>query len=307
MHEVNARLGQIDLNTLRLLNALLETASVTRSGEALGLSQPSASRAVERLRAALGDPLLARTSKGYALTARAVALRPLVADALAAFGRVFQEEDFDPATARRTLRVAATDYGCVTVVSRLAAQVVQQAPGICLEVVPFGPNTFADLESGSVDCAVDAEGDLPPDFHYRELFRDDYACLVREGHPCLSRKGSILRHIAAAPQAIMMYPEGTRMLADDVLRELGASPAATSLRTPYFMSIPWLIADTDLVICLPRRAAERLAGLGGLKVLPLPKSPGFSYRLIWHHRVHRDPGIQWVRSLVRPKAADARP
>ncbi|WP_437815092.1 LysR family transcriptional regulator [Sorangium sp. So ce1078] len=298
MHGPDARLDHLDLKTLRMLAALLDTGSITRSGEMLGLSQPAASRAVERLRRALGDPLLIRTSKGYALTARAEALKPLVADALAALGRMFEGDGFDPAAARRTFHIAATDYGSVTVLSRLAAQVARKAPGVCLDVVPFGSNTLSGLESGALDCALDADEDLPPDFHYRELFRDDYACLVRRGHPCLSKKGNILERIAASPQATMMYPEGGRMLPDEVLRELGVVPVVTTLRTPYFMSTPWMIAETDLVICVPRRVAERLASVAGLEVLLLPNSPSFSFRLIWHERVHRDLGMRWIRNLI---------
>ena len=305
MREPNARLEQLDLKTLRLLAALLETASVTRSGEALGLSQPAASRGLERLRQALGDPLLVRTSKGYVLTARAEALKPLAADALAALARMLEGQGFDPATARHTVRIAATDYGYVAVLSRIAPVVARDAPGVCLDVVPLGSTTLADLENGVLDCAVDAEADLPPDFHYRELFRDDYACLVREGHPCLSRKGSLLARIGPWPRAIMMYPEGTRMLPDDVLRDLGVVPAAIPLRTPYFMSTPWIVAETDLVVCVPRRAAERLANMSGLKVLRLPDAPTFSYGLIWHERMHRDPAMRWLRNLVRRTAFGA--
>lgn len=298
MREVDAQLDQIDLKTLRMLAALLETVSVSRSGEMLGLSQPAASRAVARLRQALGDPLLVRTSKGYALTARAAALKPLVADAMAALGRLFEDDNFDPAAARRTFRIASTDYGSVTVLSRVAAQVARAARGVCIDVVPFASDTFSDLESGALDCALDASEDLPSDFHYRELFRDDYACLARRDHPCLSKKGNILERIAASPQAMMMYPEGGRMLPDEVLRELGVSPAVTVLRTPYFMSTPWIIAETDLVICIPRRVAEKIASVSGLELLLLPNSPSFSFRLIWHERVHRAPGIQWIKKLM---------
>lgn len=300
MREPDAQLDHLDLKTLRMLAALLDTGSITRSGEMLGLSQPAASRAVERLRRALGDPLLVRTSKGYVLTARAEALKPLLADTLASLARMFTGDGFDPATARRTFRIAATDYGSVTVLGPLAAQVAREAPGVCLDVVPFGPHTLSDIENGILDCALDADvHDLPPDFHYRELFRDDYACLVRRGHPCLSGTGDILQRIAASPQAVMMYPEGNRLLPDEVLRELGLVPAVANLRTPYFMSTPWIVAETDLVICIPRRAAEKLAGMAALEVLPLPESPSFSFRLTWHERTHRDPGMRWMRDIIR--------
>lgn len=303
-----AALDHLDVKTLRILAVLLDTASVTRSGETLGLSQPAASRAVERLRRALGDPLLARTSKGYVLTARAEALKPLIVEALAALARVCEQGVFDPATTRRTFRIASTDYGSVTVLTHWATQVAHEAPGICLDVLPFGPGTLSDLENGLLDCALYADAELPPDFHYRELFRDDYACLARRGHPGLEALPgqTILSAIAACRQAVVMYPDGGQMRQDDVLRVLGVAPAPASLRTPYFMSMPWMIAESDLVMCAPRRVVERLATLTDLQVIPLPGSPSFGYRLIWHARSHLDPGLKWLREINRIIQADQR-
>ncbi|GHA75880.1 hypothetical protein GCM10009007_16140 [Formosimonas limnophila] len=70
----------------RMLRALLNTSSVTKSGEQLGLSQPAASRTMSKLRDVFKDPLLVRTSKGYVLTPLAESLRPSID---AAAGRVF--------------------------------------------------------------------------------------------------------------------------------------------------------------------------------------------------------------------------
>lgn len=258
MRQSNTQLDRLDLKALRMLAALLDTASITVSGEQLGLSQPAASRVVARLRKVFNDPLLVRNTKGYVLTASAEELRPLVGEVLAALGRMADGVDFEPTTARRTFRIAATDYGSVTVIGPLAAKVAHAAPGVCLDVVPYGTNTFAELESGALDFALDGDIEgLPADFHYRELFHDDYACLLRREHPCLKGEGDLLARLATAPQAITMYPEGVRMLPDEVLNGLGVTPKVTSLRTPYFMSTPWIIAESDLVLCVPRRAAER--------------------------------------------------
>jgi len=96
----------------------------------------------------------------------------------------------------------------------------------------------------------------------------------------------------------MMYPEGNRLLPDDVLLQLGMAAGNVGLRTPYFMSAPWFLAETDLVICLPRRAALKLANAADLQVVPLPESPRFSFGLLWHERVHRDPGMRWFRDWI---------
>jgi DNA-binding transcriptional LysR family regulator len=47
----------LDLNLLRVLDALMRERSVTRAGERIGLSQPAVSNALTRLRKILGDEL----------------------------------------------------------------------------------------------------------------------------------------------------------------------------------------------------------------------------------------------------------
>ncbi|TIW80857.1 MAG: LysR family transcriptional regulator, partial [Mesorhizobium sp.] len=48
-------LNALDLNLVRVLDALLREKSVTRAGEQIGLSQPAVSAALNRLRHALND------------------------------------------------------------------------------------------------------------------------------------------------------------------------------------------------------------------------------------------------------------
>ena len=70
MHTLRA-----DLNLVPALAVLLEERHISRAAARLGLSQPATSRALQRLRALLGDPLLIRERDGYRLTARAQVLR----------------------------------------------------------------------------------------------------------------------------------------------------------------------------------------------------------------------------------------
>ena len=51
-------LPELNLNLLLSLEALLAEANVTRAARRLGVTQPTMSRALRRLREELGDPLL---------------------------------------------------------------------------------------------------------------------------------------------------------------------------------------------------------------------------------------------------------
>lgn len=295
----------LDLNLLRLLQELLATASITRAGERLGMSQPAASRAVARLREALGDRLLVRTAKGYVPTPRALALAPAVHEALAASARVFEGVSFEPATSARTLRVATTDYGMLVVVAAAAPQISRDAPHLRLIVEPWNDNTFGALEQGQLDLALYADDALPPDFHFRDLFRERYAALIRSGHPLLTvPRGTallqgrpLLMRLAQFPQVVARYPLRRQHMVDDVLQRMGAPEYHVSVELPYFLSAPALLIASDHVMVLPQRAAQRLAAADARLVsvaLPVAET-AFAYRQIWHERVHRDPAVQWLR------------
>ncbi len=309
-------LRQVDLNLLLLLRELLDTASITRSGERLDMSQPAASRAVARLRKALGDPLLVRTARGYVLTPRALALREDMQEALAASARVFELERFTPSTSTRTLRLASTDYGLLVVLGGAVARMRELAPRLRLVVEPWSGETFDALERGPVDLALYADDPLPADFHARDLFREGYAALLRAGHPLLGthagaslpRGRALLRQLARYPQIVARYPMGRRHVADDVLERLGLASHLVSVELPYFLGAPSLLMDCDHVMVLPRRAARHLARenprlasleLGGLR-------QAFTYRMIWHERVHRDPAVQWLRQRMLEAVSEDR-
>lgn len=296
-------LPQLDLNLLKALQALLDTRSVTQTGERLGLSQPAASRIVARLRAELHDPLLVRTAKGYVLTPRAESLAVTTREALTLAQRVFEPVLFDAVASSRRFRIATTDYGMLAVVAPLTQHLCICAPNLGLVVQPWNDDTLESLEQGRLDLALYADDPLPPDFHYRDLFRETYAVLLRPGHPLTKKtvpeKKNLLDAIAAYPHVVASYPSGRLYLADDVLARLKGPPHHVAIEMPYFMAAPWLLKDSDRVMLLPRVAAKTLAASGGLAWLPLPANQlGFSYRLIWHERAHRDPGLSWLRQEV---------
>ena len=82
-------------------------------------------------------------------------------------------------------------------------------------------------------------------------------------------------------------------------------PAAVVM--PYFLGAPFLVAQTDLVLVLPRPTAEYFARVLPLAVLPTPiPSAPFRPQLVWHHRVHADAGLKWLRALIIAQARRSR-
>lgn len=294
---------RLDLNLLRVLWALTKTCSVTRTGELLDMSQPASSRAIARLRSALGDPLLVRTSKGYVLTPCAELLAPAVEKALKSAEELFKSTTFDPQRAERQFHIASTDYGALVAVKPIAAQFAARAPNSSIAMQLWGSDTLAALESGEVDLAFYSDDALPQDFHARKLFVDTYIVLVRNDHPLTRQprlpKREWLSAVARFPQIAIRYPSGRTDGIDDILAKIGDRAHHLSITLPYFAAAPWMLKDSDFVLTLPKRVGELIAISSDLSVLPLPVGgPSFTYRMIWHERAHRDSGVAWLRAMI---------
>jgi len=302
MQITNDAWEKLDVRSIRMMKLLLDTRSVTKAGEALEISQPAASRVLAQLRNVLGDPLLVRGRHGNTLTPRAESLRPMVTEALRAISTLFAEEVFEAKSARLTLSVAATDNGAAAVLAPLVQHLSTFAPNVTIDVLPWSAQTLSDLETGRLDLALDVETKLPENFHFRSLFRDRYACLVRRNHPVLDslrRDGSLNPKAASIyPQIILLYPVGGQLEGDDVLARLGHPAGRIAMRTPYFTSAPLLLSGTDNLIMLPTRLGETLTKSAPVVMVPLHADTQFGYRLIWHERTQRDIGLGWVRTQI---------
>src|SRR6266403_2670127 len=74
--------SSLDLNLLRVFDAIHTTRSVTIASSTLHLTQPAVSKQLNRLREILDDPLFVRTSDGMAPTPRAEAIAGTIRQAL---------------------------------------------------------------------------------------------------------------------------------------------------------------------------------------------------------------------------------
>lgn len=295
-------LKDIDLNLLVILRALLQTRGVGQAAERLGMSQPAVSRALARLRRQFGDRLLVKGNRTMMPTAYASELvgplELLLAQAELFFGA---GPMFDAATTARVFRLATTDYGAIAVLPHVLAQMTSQAPHAGLEIVSFGRETFQMLAEGQIDLAFYADDAVPNSLRTADLFTEDYSCLARTGHPLAERvrDGRVeMDDYLAHDHALVTVGGGRTGIVDDALRSLGHK-RRIALWLPYFMTAAVLVAQSDLILTLPRRAAEVAAGSLGLTSFRPPVAlDSFGYRMIWHERTHKDAACVWLRDLI---------
>src|SRR5258708_38501363 len=97
--------NRLDLNLLRVFDAVMEERSVLRASQRICLSQSGVSHALARLREMLGDELFIRPTTGMRPTARALALAPLIRDAEVALESAIGLPKFEPGTSTRRFTI----------------------------------------------------------------------------------------------------------------------------------------------------------------------------------------------------------
>jgi DNA-binding transcriptional LysR family regulator len=299
MREVNLR--SIDVNLLVVLEGLLDHAHVTLAAERLGMSQPAVSRALGRLRALLKDPLLVRSAEGLALTPRARALRAPLKIILSGIKTLVTSERFDPATARGTLTIAATDHMSILLLPRLMASLFREAPLLDMRVVSFRPETMVDAAQGRIDIIIGVEENPRQGaFHSEALFTDHFVTLVRKGHPAAKDWG-LDRFLTLDHVLVTIFGDGQGAI-DDVLERAGLS-RRIALRLPHFIAAMNIVSTSDLVVTIPASIARRYAKDLRLQLLEPPVDrPPFTVVSIWSEVVHADPAHAFLRQKIREAA-----
>lgn len=295
-----------DLNLLLVFEALMKERNVTSAAHALGLTQPTLSHALNRLRRMCGDELFVRTARGMQPTAHAQAMaEPLTAALNLIRGTLEQRDSFDPAQAKRLFRVLLTDIGTVNFLPALIAYLQDHAPGVQLETsqVPIDQYKSA-LQDGAVDLAI---GQMPPieaGFYQQRIFEDEFVCVVGASHPRI-RSAPSLEQFLQERHVRVSLPGRPYSAVDEVLSDMSCVRNVMVTVSQYLALLP-ILSATDLVAAVPQRVFLAMSGSGALRMYPLPfPAPRVVVRQFWHARKHADPALVWLRGVISELFAPA--
>ncbi len=289
----------IDLNLLVIFQEVYQDRQISSVARKLGLSQPAVSNALARLRRSFDDELFVRTATGMQPTALAEQLAEPVALALTHITQALnRQESFDPASSKRHFTIAMTDVGEVYFMPILAEHLHSLAPQLQLSTVRASDiDLKTEMESGRVDLAIGAFDHLSDAWYQRRLFRQNYVCMFRQSHP-LAADRLEMKDFLAARHLIVASRENPYAKVNQSLEKAGIS-AASHLRVPHFVAVPYIISCNDLLVTVPQKLAERAAAPFGLRYVKSPlRLPALQTNMFWHRRYNQDAGNQWMRSLI---------
>lgn len=288
---------QIDLNLLKVFEALFEEHSASRAALRLGVTQSAVSAALRRLRDVYGDPLFVRTGRGLAPTLRANQLRPLIAEALAKCRQSLTL--LDPQTRDlqgRSVTLGLSDDFEIAYGQRLIAAVAQRAPGLRLIFRQTHSQIVAsDLLERRLDLAITAGG-----FNARLLGRE---ILGEGGYSCLVDAASLTADSLTLDEFvqrehILVSSGGFIGIVDEALAAQDLQ-RRVRVSTTHFAALPWLLRGTQAVATIPAHAAQAIAEVTGLIALPCPLAlPRYPVELGWRSVTQPDMAVQRVREAI---------
>lgn len=304
-----------DFRQIALLCELLDTQSLKDAALRMAITPSAANQSLNRLRAALGDPLFIRQGNTYQLTPYGKTaidrFRQLVAD--------WREmtnggATFDPALCEEHLSIALSEAEIMVDGADLYARLAAQAPGITLDV-HAAQNSVGDiinLRSAQVDLVCTHL--LPPpdasDLHSHKLggWRAAFCCL-NVNHPRIGAVMSLDEYLREVHLVTLFTNrkefEGSPTAAR--WAKLGRQrrvSLAGSLRL-----VAEIISRTDRIVTCTEPWAKRLQQLSpDIRCVPLPAEavfPESEVHLVWHQRTHHSAPHRWLRDCVRSVVAES--
>ncbi|MEM8936406.1 MAG: LysR family transcriptional regulator [Pseudomonadota bacterium] len=284
----------IDFRELTILREIWRLKSVSAAAQELGISQPSASHALRKLRSHFSDRLFIRTFEGMNPTPLTDELMLEMGDSLAQIsGALRYRQEFDPKRVNRVYTIIMIDMGEVVFLPRLLQFLQKEAPGITIRTRRMPTDAIPRaLESGAVDLAIGYMPDLKAGVYQQRLFTTTRIGIVRKDHPEIGEK--LTRQQFLKCSQVVADAEGTgHYIVERRLAGLGAKPIV--LRTSSFLALPAIVASSNLLAVVPRPLLD--ASSLPIRGVNLPvKFPALEIKQFWHECYDNDPSNRWLRN-----------
>jgi DNA-binding transcriptional LysR family regulator len=290
-----------DLNLLPVLVRIYDHGSVSAAATHLGMSQSAISAALGKLRLKYGDPLFHREGHGMKPTARMRALIDPLREVLSRVdGTFLSEQEFNARTTEQSFTFAMSDLGEMVFMPKILRRIRQLAPRASVRsMAASAAQIERGLETGEIDLAVGYFPDLRDKaFMEKHLFYHHFVCLLRANHPITA--GTLTLAQFMGQEHAVVYGAGrTYEIFERFLRSKKIQ-RRVALETPHFMSIPFVISQSDLIVTVPHAIGVFVKSVHmNIRIAQPPiRTPRIDLKMHWHRNFQRDAKNRWLRDIV---------
>lgn len=284
----------LDFTTLSTLCLVHSKKSFSAAAEELGTNQSTVSYTIDRLRKAFDDPLFVRQGGKIVATPRCDELVVETRLILEQYSRMVRSEEFDPSTAKATLRISSNYYERVVLLPKLIREIRQRAPGIHLLMIPAQRIGAEQLKKGEADILLSPASISLNGVYSKQLLKDRYVCLMDQANP-LAGGDFTEEMFREAQHAYVSYAEIWRSPYGVDMRRKGLDVnRALSIAGPE--NLAELLVGTDMIAAVPERVALMANDEMAIRECPFPAP--FQISMYWTARTHRSKMYMWLRDLV---------
>ncbi len=294
-------LRHLDFTMLIAFDLLMSELNVSRAAEKMFVTQSAMSQILQRLRQQFEDPLLVRTTTGMKPTERALELVEPVRALLREVEQVFTgSPQFDPATSRERFTLAGSDYIEFVVLPRLIERLRKSAPAVEVRIIRCENESLVTrLENQDIDLILGFQAMLRLTTHLRwvRLFDDTMVCVARRGGDEIGDEITLEQYLETS-QLLISSCDLNAHIMERWLTKHGLERHAPVV-VPNFLSAPFTVATTDLLLSLPRRIAEACVRTAPLKMVEVPFGlPPYDLIMVWHPLRDNVASHVWLRDQI---------
>lgn len=292
--------NKIDLQQLTCFVALIKHQNVSKAANTLGLSQPTVSLALKKLREVFKDPLLVRSNGRMTPTSRALALELEIQEILHKVDALNKSEaSFDPKMSEAQFSIMCPEFVEYYLAPRIAARLDLDAPHIKVHFKTSNPSEAFDmLDKGILDFRL---GWWPkPNLMLRTkiLFRDELVCLSKR-HASTSPKLSLSEFLNTRHVRLEAPRNGvSTMVIDQAVFKIGEKiNIAVEVQTVF--NLAKTVSETGFLACVGRKIAQEIENKFPIEIRSIPLNiPEVRIALYWHERTHRQQSHIWLKNII---------
>lgn len=290
-----------DLNSLQNLFLLYRERSVTKAAKVAGITQPSMSKALNKLRVQYEDRLFIRQKDELIPTLKTEQLMATLAPLFEKIDRAMGEiEPLRPERATGTFCFSAPDFISKFAMKNLPSGILTTTPKVEFHYRYWMEDTLSLVQSGEVDLAFGYDVDYPNHVKSDVIANDNFVLVARPEHPIQTRV--LEEELLTFPYISIRESGFSDEFFDRFLssKNLARQKVVTS---PDIVAAFSLLMKSDYLMVVPSGLARYLSP--DCIHYPLPiEDTQLQYCLYWGAVKDQDPLHQFIRSIIRSSFLD---
>ncbi|MET1082976.1 MAG: LysR substrate-binding domain-containing protein [Burkholderiales bacterium] len=248
------------LSQIRDFLAVADEGSIRAAARSLRLTQPALTKSLRQLEAELGAVLITRSVRGVVPTALGQAFLTRARSIDGDLRRAREEIAQLRGSREGTLSIGASTAPAIGVMPRAVVKLRESWPDAKIRVSDTSfPHVLADLREGRFDLAVAPRFGPDPvpqgEFGVELLFRNDVVVAARKGHP--KSRARSLRDLSGGEWLRSGPPGGPSIVLEDAYQAIGLPAPNYHLQCESFLTLPEIVAISDVVAIVPWQMLEQ--------------------------------------------------